>query len=414
MISLALGTLWRPPVAVAGMLCLYGLDQWLQSRQGLFLRISYLTNIGMASVVALGLVVAGLRQRLQLADYPRVGYLVLALLGFALLSFLWTPDRAAFMERWILAGPYLLTIVLMMPLLVRDWQDVQTAFYATLILGTLTLSLLAFNAEWTYRGLAIGRDQMGNPLAVASLGGYVALIALLMNFSGVARVWQITRWGVFLLGLYISMRSGSRGQTIALVFAAFAFLPLSRRFTSFKGLAATLVGVVCIGVIVAWAQSIWATTGRWDFERMSLDYGGGRLGKISFLLGEWLSAGPLAWVIGLGNSASFDEELLGFYPHLVLGEVLAEQGLIGFGLFVAILFLAFRAVLRGARAGRDVPVMRGIFAVLGALLLFDFILSFKQGSMIGTPYLFAFCIMLGRIAKTLPTGSKLIAARSVY
>eukprot|EP00752_Nemacystus_decipiens_P013746 g12199.t1 len=311
------------------MLILFGFEQWLQTQQGIFLRYSFLSNVGLACLVVLGLVMAGLRQRLHLVEYPKVGYLVIALLAFSLLSYLWTPDRPAFVTRWVLAGPYLLTIVLMMPLLVRDWRDMQTALYATLVLGTLTLLLLAFDVEWTHRGVALDRDQKGSALGVASLAGYVALIALLINFTGVARVWQFARWGVFLLGLYIAIRSGSRGQAIAMVFAAIVFLPMSRRFASLKGFFTTVITVAVIGTIVAIAQSIWANKRRWDLSEMTDVYGETRIEMISTVLSNWFNAGPLNWVIGLGNSSSFAEDSIGRYPHVVLGEVLAEEGFIG-------------------------------------------------------------------------------------
>jgi len=409
MIFLAIGTLWRPSFIFAGIICLFGLEQWLQSRQGIFRTNSSLTNVGMGCLVVLGVIVAMFRQQLNLRDYPKVGFLVIALFGFALISFLWTPDRSAFTQRWILAGPYILTIILMMPLLVRNWQDLQTAFYATLALGTLVLGLLAFNSEWTYRGIAISGLERGNPLAVASFAGHVAIIALLMNFHGANRIFQIARWPIFLLALYISMRSGTRGQTIALIPSVLLFLPLSRRFNSYKGMAATFVGIVFVGVIFAWAQSIWAKSARWEFSEMTESYGLSRFDTVLQLLSEWASAGPLAWIVGLGNSASFDKDILGFYPHVVMGEILGEQGLIGLVLFLSILWFSFRAALRLCLATSESPNVRGVVATIGALLLFSLLISFKQGSLLTSTYLFAFCILLGRVEQSLMTEKHLPA-----
>ena len=107
-------------------------------------------------------------------------------------------------------------------------------------------------------------------------------------------------------------------------------------------------------------------------------------------------ASPDTLVFGLGNSASYDPHILGFYPHFVPLEVLAEEGLIGFGLYLAILFCSMRSCLRCFRSIANEPRERLLLGGIVGLCMFTLLLSFKQGSLLGNVEFFMLSIILGR------------------
>jgi len=177
------------------------------------------------------------------------------------------------------------------------------------------------------------------------------------------------------------------------------FLPICRRINNIGGLFASGLGVALVCIIASWALGQWATKDRWDRANMTESYETGRLQKIESLLTTWIEAGPITWIIGLGNCASFDENIIGSYPHIVAGEILGEEGLIGFGLATAIFALAMRALWRSYKVCRDYPTARGVVACMGAIFIFEVILSFKQGALIGLGYILAFPILLGLLER---------------
>lgn len=395
--AVAFVMLRRPAAGIAAVLCMYALEQWARSQGGFLLAHQELSNIIVGVLVVFGVLLMLVKGKLNLSSYPRVGWVIAALFGFAAISFLWTIARPAYVQQWGEAFPYLVTIVILMPFLVNDWQDIRTGLFATMAMGAATLCLLAFMTQWTYRGVAVTSEQMGNPLAVASLGGYVVIIAALMNFQGLARVWQMLRWFVIALGVYIAVRSGSRGQVIGLLIAVLAFLPMSRRFASAKGFLGTVAAVVVMSGVAVWAQMEFAIGARWDWSAMTSVYEGSRMQMASTALDAWLHSNPLRWLIGLGNTGCFNPHVVGFYPHIVAVEVLVEEGLIGFALLCAVPILVGMSIMRMYRCVREDPISRGVLAAVSALFLFGVILSFKQGSLIKSPFPFAFAIVLGRM-----------------
>ena len=409
---LAVGTFFRPAVALAGVFCLYGIEQWGASNSFFFSANHRLTNIVTGLIVLEGLAVKLFRRQLHLKEYPRAGWLFLALYTIAGLSVFWTVYPEATINRMANMWPYVVLSGLLAPLLISGSGDLRTAFLATLTLGTATVALLLFNAQWNvYQrivavGVASGSGaELSNPLAIAQLGGYVAIMAVLMNFRGAARFWQVARWGIVALALALIFKSGSRGQLFGAVIAVLAFLPLSRRIRNIQGFVATSIGVVLVAGLAHWAYGQFALEKRWDWEVMTTAVQGGRIGPAMQLLGAWLDSNPLYWLVGLGSSASFHPEIIGFYPH-----ILGEEGLLGFGIFLAFLVATVNSFRRMRPVLREDPELRGLLAALAALFAYEFILMCKQGALMGAASVFCFAIMLGRLelflrrhaAETLP------------
>ena len=143
---------------------------------------------------------------------------------------------------------------------------------------------------------------------------------------------------------------------------------------------------------------------RWSSGRFQSD-GELRLMMADKLLHHWLNASdgdPTVFLLGLGNSASFSKRINGFYPHMVVPEILGEEGLMGLGLFCLAVWMSVRTTRNAYRLAKEDPIQRGILATLAASFTFAIILSFKQGSLVGfSAEMFSFAILIERQARLL-------------
>jgi hypothetical protein len=389
----------KPAGIVAAVLCMYGLEQWAQATNPLFNTYGTFVNLATGLLVVAALTMKFLRNDLHITQYPTGGLACLALYGLAVASIFWCSYRDGWIERMDLMWPYIVTVVMLMPLLVYDIRDLRTGMFYMLGIGGVLAVLLALTVQWSYRGIELQGSvgERGNPLAVASMGGYVCIIAALLNFRGIARVWQIMRWPVLGFGLYLPIVSGSRGQLLALLPTIALLLPLSRRISNWKGLLATFFALGVFGAVALVGYTYFATDARWEGTEMLSTYGDTRLFSVKLVLTEWLQSGPIAWVIGMGNSAAFDPTLLGKHPHFMAVEILTEEGLVGFILLGIVLWLTARSVYRIYPYVKNDPDMRGVLAAAAGIFLYEMILSCKQGSLLFNTYVFAFAIILGRV-----------------
>ena len=401
-----LAILRRPAVALGAFMCTYGLEQWAQSKSEFFYNNMALTNYVTTAVLLWALVIRQLKGVEARLVVPPVGLAVLALFGWSLVTALWSIAPGRGLGVWSEKLPYLLATVGLMPLVVAGLRDLRAGLLMAATLGTALLLLLLIDTDWSGRQIVLAgqagsiRSSKGNPLAVASLAGWVSVIALLANFRGVGRVWGLARYAVVVLGLVVAIKTGSRGQLFALVTAGLVLIPFARRIKNVPGFVGTALAAVVLLVAATAVFDVLVGDGstRWNFTEMQSTWTGSRLGMSGELLAAWYDAGPAAWLFGLGTSASFDPQILGGYPHVVMLEVLGELGIIGFLLLWAVPVLGFMAFWELHKLVRHDDEARGSAAVLGGLFLFEVILSFKQGSMLGSPFAFGFAVLLGRVA----------------
>jgi hypothetical protein len=155
----------------------------------------------------------------------------------------------------------------------------------------------------------------------------------------------------------------------------------------------SVVGALAAAVFLSLAL-LGAEADRWSADRVSGDVGGRTAMALELLAASTRDVGTLFF--GLGNSASFD--LLGVYPHIVALEILGEEGLLGLALFIALLAVMARRLFGLLGTSARAPADRAVFAALLASVVFHLLLSFKQGSLLGSPYLLMHAMLVGRMA----------------
>lgn len=418
LLTVAAASLKHAGVALALLLCMFGFEQWAQSSHPFFSAYPPLTNFLVGGVAVLALVGSLVRHESPLKHFPRTAWLVILLFAYALISVVWSPVPEIGFALWAKQAPYLLTLILLAPLLITSTDGLRVGFTAFLILGAFLIAMLLFSSGWTYRGVELigagGRRFMGNPLAVAEMAGYIGLAALLLRFQRMRQFWTVFRWVLVAGCLILTVKSGSRGQFFLMLASALLVIPIGRRVEKFSHFAIAVVGAVFLIVLGYLTYDVFAPAGgaRWETTKIEHDMFV-RWSAVERLLAAWFSS-PLTLIFGLGSSASYDPRIIGFYSHVVPLEILGELGVVGFTLFVVIIVRCIVGTIRCIRRVRDNPQQRGILATLSALFVFTFLLSFKQGSLLTSSYVFAFAILLDRYRSILiaETGDNMPARAS--
>jgi O-antigen ligase len=398
--ALLLGAWLRPPIAVAAVACLFGLKQLGQTSVGLLASNSLITNFLVAAVVVLALLRRLLQGRLLRGGVPGAFWLVAAFYLLALLSLSWTPVPQRALEQWNYNYPYIALFVLAAPWLAQDAAELRLAFGALAVAGTVVVAALLLSAQWGGRGLLVSAGRVveeTNPLAIADLAGAAALAAMFLRTPRLGSLLWPLRLLMAAVCAFAIVRSGSRGQLLALCAALVCALPFAYPLSRWRSVAAAALGggIVFGAIMLGISGSEAWFAGRWE-QSSAADDVAGRWTMVTALLRAWSdSAGTV--LFGLGNSAAFDPAIAGFYPHNVPLEILGEEGLIGFVLYLAVLVLALRGAAGGLRrAGGDLQ-QRGLLAAAIACLLFSWLVTLKQGNAIGSVAFFMFAILLCRV-----------------
>jgi hypothetical protein len=403
LLILTIGTIRRPAVAFAGILCLFGLKQWGQNSSVLLAENRTIVNFAIALIVVIGVLRNWSIVKRQVQFISPLWLLVLALYAYAFISVVWAPELQTSLDQWVAAIPYLLMIVVLAPLLLSDADGIRSVVHWTVSIGGTVCALALVYGTWGMRGLLVHENSMAtaetNPLAIANLGGTIVVVSV-VSLMAPGRTYARLMYMMYILmipiGLAVVLRSGSRGQLIVAAAAALVGMLMASRRRNFWSLLIVAVSVAAIAAVGWW---IWNQLGvqsnRWTGDQSAEDVRG-RIQMATTLLSV-ASSNAATLVAGLGNSSSF--HYLGIYPHIAPLEVLAEEGIIGLGLYVAICVLAFRSTVvlwRYARSLQDAGLHYGV-SILAALFLFEWFLTFKQATLLSSTYAFAYAIILDRL-----------------
>jgi hypothetical protein len=414
-----LAVLRRPSVALTVAVTMFPLKQWAMASSPFFAESRTLTNLIAGSLVLLGVLIQLVRGRLLRPFYPAVAWPVALLFLYAFASVVWAPQLSVSLDKWHQAYPYLITMVFLAPLTVRDADDLRTAVGGIILLGCLLAVLLLFTVEWRGRLIVFGHSLFGdtiggNPLTTGELGGNLVILGVLYRFRREGALLKALKWTAAVLGLALVVRSGSRGELGGAVIIAGAFWMLANPS---KSLLKPLAGVILLTVLVIgvkigidlyWAQDVGGQA-RFTLVHMEDAYGG-RLRSAIVLLQHWLQS-PLTVLFGLGNSASYT--ILGIYPHIVSLEVLGEEGVLGFLIYVWIIVMTTVSALRTFPAVKMQPHSRILYVCMGALWAYEFVLINKQGSLLFGYEFFLYTILLVQTGQVLSRQRDKLVASSV-
>jgi len=402
LVLLAGGVLLRPAVAVAAVFCLFGLKQWGLVAHPWVAAHPLVSNYSVAVLVIAGIVGRLARGRCLLCHATPVWYAVLALYAYALASLLWTPRPDLALANWQHDYPYVLTAVVLAPLLVDSRADLNVALRWLSMTGAGILLLLLLFGEWGSRGLVVraaGLEDETNPLAIAGLAGVTACAAMFVRWPRWPVAGWLLRMAIVVTCFVAIIRAGSRGQLLAVPLAMLIMMPIAYRSGRLGGTLAAAAGLSVVVATIAFglAEYVQWFDERWTTATARTD-AADRFAMGMALLDAWSrSAGTM--VFGLGNSASFDPRIVGFYPHNVPIEILGEEGLVGFAIYLVILGLGARSLWQGAVAARGDAEASGIVAAAGAAALFFFLISLKEGNAMGSVYIFLSISLLGALPR---------------
>jgi hypothetical protein len=397
------GVMFRPAVSVTAVLCLFVLKQMGQVSSPWLLQHATFSNYAIGSIVAIAVVRAASRGPLRLGLGGWGGLLTVSLFAYALLSAIWSPAQDRVWGLWGQAGPYIITCILLAPLTVRSLQDVQTVIRSVVAIGgTLAVLLLVFGT-WSERGLALGGADTTwtNPLELAFIGGFSTIAAIVMGGNRLQLAGAAFRYSVVIAGTLLIIKSGSRGQLIALAIAALTTIPIRYRVAKPRNLAAAVLAAGVLIIAVDYGLSEFAAgDARWTSES-TIEATRGRLDASFALLAAWAST-PFSIIFGVGNSGAFDPRIIGFYPHVMPLEVLGEEGLVGFAALTAVLCFAVRACFELIHSEVRSEVIqqqkREVGAFLVASIVFAFVASLKQGNLLSSDYFFMSAMILFRMS----------------
>jgi hypothetical protein len=405
LLTLLIGTWRRPAVGLGAVLCLYGLKQWGQSSTSFFSEYRQFTNYAVFIICVLGVIRAARTRSCVFCSTSTTAMLVLTMYAYAFVTISWAPDPQMSLDQWITSAPYLITITLLAPLLLSDIDDARTAFVATAFAGAAICALALAFGTWGDRGLVVFghaalQDDSNiyryetNPLALSSMAGTVFLICALSLGRPNGLVMRLFAMACIPITLAVILKSGSRGQIIASGAGLVVALPIAFRPKDGRSFATLIFIAVLVLGLGWWAASfVDLNSSRWSNTQASQDVEG-RFAMAQALLGASTS-NFLTTIFGLGNSSAF--KVVGFYPHITGLEVIAEEGFVGATIYFSILFMAFRSVKRISGYLKMNDSQRNGLAILAGLFVFELILSWKQGSLLFSVYVFAYAIALARL-----------------
>ena len=375
----------RPASALVVVYCLFVFEQWAQAQHVFFVKYSWLTNVLAGSIVLLAVGIHFFRGSQYKSSWSFGALVIWLLFCYALLSVFWSENTDAGFSIWASKMPYLLLALIFVPWILRGTRDLLPVYQDFLIVGLILTALIYLTTDWTGRVVELGEGPeiaKGNPLEVATVAGLTMLVAIMHGKHGVFSIWGGIRVVAVLLGLIVAVRTGSRGQMIAAVVVVVPMLLLKNKMTSPRNIAATLL----VGLTVLIILNV-AINHYWSGARFSQDLAIHDMSLRFSMSGDMLAAwfgdhNPFTVFIGLGSTSA--EELIGRYPHNVPIEILTEEGVIGFSLYLTMLiWLLVMTMKRLAQKGIAADERDSIY-IASSIFLYFWVLTFKQGSMLSS------------------------------
>ena len=380
--------IWRPWICFTLVLVFPVIEQSIQSYIPFFQNPA---NFSLLNFVIAGLV--GVTVVVRFTKSPEsfrfflnpVFILALLLQMFSYTSLIWSPDYENGFTLSLANYPYAILYIIFTPLLLSSLDDFRRVRLPITLIGSIALIFFFFGPTVRLMGTRlvsyITATESSNPLILARVGVTVLLTSLLTRTEGLARWVTPALLAAGLFGLGMAILSGSRGQVIIGVLVVGMLYPFAREVKDLKNFFSLFLGLFLLVGLVYVTVSLFITGAnmeRWTGESIT----GGALGRIQ-LVGEtiqpWLDS-PQSWLFGNGAGAF---STLGFsdkYPHNQPVEVLTELGLVGFSIYLAMLFFLVKYAVELFRLSGRSTDHRSSATILIGIALFGFLLTLKQGT----------------------------------
>jgi hypothetical protein len=165
-------------------------------------------------------------------------------------------------------------------------------------------------------------------------------------------------------------------------------------FSTILGILACILLITIVNHLISltWIEEDQGDSRRFMAENLVGDMEA-RFEGVAILLDLWQQS-LFTFLFGLGNSSSY--YILGIYPHVVPLEILTEEGVIGFFIYIMLVSTALIDSLKSYILVKGFNSYRNIFICLFSLWIYSLILTFKQGSMLLATDFFLYTILLGK------------------
>lgn len=387
---------WRPGFFFGVVITQFASEQVMQSGIEIFSRQQALFNIAVGIAVLTTLAVRLLQGKV-IIGFGRVNGFIFAIIGWALMTLIWTPSQDEAIEIVLTLVPYLSLISFLAPHMINSHRDLGDGLLSIVFVMAPTLSL-SMATEWGMRAVLIDEDLTGNPLALGSGAvsmSIICLVLLIHNISDRLLV-HISLLVFAAFGYYICYQTGSRGQfwfgITCSLFVIGKSLPRIWAQLLFA-IISTLVAIIVFDVDL---ESFIA--GRWSLDALGRSFQEERIARyILPVWTEWVRQGVVTQLLGLGLCASIF--YTGSYPHVILLESLMELGIVGFTIIVTGIVILTREYLfefakipqkyMGKLAWQHIAIC--------TLVGFFGLISFKQGSFLNSFDLYGIALTLARV-----------------
>lgn len=405
--------LYRPWWASVLVLSYIAYEQFLMSYFTVLARQSYIMNVTAGLVALLSVAVAFMYGHRPFHGYFNLNTIMVGLL-YALavfgVSYSMMPAAGMYFIRQGMPVAGLMLVIL--PLLVDSLDHIRKMSIPLMLVGCSLIILILISPRTQVYGDRLfiefsqtkgGKDDRGNPLALAELGGLMILFATLMEPRRHVRLTNILRAASILLGISIAYLVGGRGQLVFAVAVAVMLYPVAHSVRDIQQFFSRAGAIGIFGIIMAMIAKIFLSSSSSSQRFTAEDITMGLQGRIYFatsMLNEY-AANPANYLQGLGTgsfNAIVRHDGEGYlYPHNLIIEVLTHHGVIGFSLLMGIFTITGYHLYNLWRLAVKGVIDRSVVAILIAITSYLTLLSMKQGSFVLIPIPFYAYLIVSKL-----------------
>lgn len=395
---------FRPAMACASLIHVFALEQLFAAHSRYFFVRPVLVNLCIAVVVCFAFSRSMLRGGTTKSILTWELLIYIILIAYVATTGLWA-DTGKALHQVYSTLPYLAAAILV-ALTVANSRDVDGFIVGLIYLGVPLVAAIALSPYFGVGGMTApwrsdiyGNDIRLNYLQIGFSAGVVLVCISSRDVAGNKFLNVLSRFVVCVITIYVMVKSGARGQTLLSVIAAglvFLWSGGGNRFIR-NYFMLTFVMFSAVWLLALFISDVWTVSGsnRWSVSKVMED-ASGRLELAVYGLIKWAQS-IYNMIFGIGHYSIASAK--GAYPHIVPLEVLAEEGMVGFGLYFALLISFLRKGFRNAFSMRRSNVWCGDDLILLVLIILSFLLSLKQGTVLGNWMFFLFGLMVCALHK---------------